>query len=181
MFFFFLRSLGISTKGKPRENMRPSQQSSLTIKSSVFDDHKMIPSRYTCEGENINPPLDIFNIPEEARTLALIVHDNDAPVPGGWTHWVLFNIKAELEVHIPQGRIPENSIQGITSFDSIGYGGPCPPSGTHHYEFRVYAIDSELSLDEGAKKFDLEHAMEGHVLATSNLIGHYCLNKDKKG
>lgn len=171
--FFILRSLGISPKGKPRINERPSQQNSLTITSSAFGDSEMIPARYTCEGENVNPPLEITNIPEETRSLALIMHDSDAPVPGGWTHWVLFNMKGGFKLEIPERKIPEDSIQGMTSFGKPGYGGPCPPSGIHHYQFRIYALDSELGLGENADKQHLEHAMEGHVLATANLIGLY--------
>ncbi|EKE25065.1 MAG: hypothetical protein ACD_5C00308G0002 [uncultured bacterium] len=171
--FFILRSFGISPKGKPRTTERPSQQATLTITSSAFDDYGMIPTRYTCEGENVSPPLEITNIPEEARSLALIMHDSDAPVPGGWTHWILFNIKVGAKVTIQERRIPEGAIEGFTSFGAQGYGGPCPLSGTHHYEFRLYALDSELSLSGNAKKHDLEHAMEGHVLAVSVLIGLY--------
>lgn len=171
--FIILRSFGISPKGKPRTNERPSQQATLTVTSSAFEDYGMIPMRYTCEGENVSPPLEITNIPEEARSLALIMHDSDAPVAGGWTHWVLFNIKVEAKVAIKERKIPEGAIEGITSFDTQGYGGPCPPSGTHHYEFRVYALDSEIPLSGNARKNDLEHMIEGHVLAVSILRGLY--------
>lgn len=171
--FFILRSLGFSVKGKPRQNERPSQQSSLTITSSAFENYGNIPMRYTCEGEDVSPPLEISNVPEEAKSLILIMHDSDAKVPGGWTHWLLFNVKADFKVNIAERKIPEGAMQGTTSFGKPGYGGPCPPSGTYHYEFRIYAIDSELPLSEKATKHDLEHAMEGHVLASANLMGLY--------
>lgn len=172
-YLFILRSMGISPKGEPRENERPSQQGSLTLKSSVFEENEMIPTKYTCEGENVNPPLEFINIPEAAKSLALLVHDSDAPIPGGWTHWIVFNIDPMINRKIAENSVPEGAIEGTTNFGLPGYGGPCPPSGTHHYEFRLYAIDSMLSLDENAKKADLEHALEGHVLAVTNLIGLY--------
>lgn len=150
----------------------------MKVTSSAFDDYAGIPIRYTCEGEDVSPPLEITNIPEEARTLAIIMHDSDAPVAGGWTHWVLFNVRADFKVEIPERKIPEEAVEGTTSFGRSGYGGPCPPSGTHHYEFRVYALDSEIPLDERATKNDLEHFMEGHVLAVSILMGLY--QKQKK-
>ncbi|KKQ60823.1 MAG: hypothetical protein US82_C0028G0003 [Parcubacteria group bacterium GW2011_GWC1_38_22] len=163
----------MSPKGKPRSEGRLGQQNTLTLTSSAFENNGMIPRRYTCEGENISPPLEISNIPSEAQSLALIVHDGDAPVPGGWTHWLLFNIDSMSAGQISENSIPRGAVEGQTSFGVSGYGGPCPPSGTHHYEFKLYALDSELALDEKAKKADLEHAMEGHVVGITNLIGLY--------
>lgn len=171
--FFALRSFGVSPKGGPRSNERPSQQSSLTITSSAFEGGGMIPRKFTCEGEDISPALEISNVPPEAQSLALIVHDNDAPVAGGWTHWVVFNI-SPMVTQIPENSAPGGgAVEGMTSFGAPGYGGPCPPSGTHHYEFRLYALDSELALDENATKADLEHAFENHVIMQANLMGLY--------
>lgn len=173
MTFFILRSLGISTKGKPRAQERPSQQGSLSISSSAFEDYGMIPMKYTCDGENISPPLEISNVPNEANSLALVMHDSDAPVEGGWTHWIVFNIKPESHIIFQEGSIPSGVMEGTTNFQKPGYGGPCPPSGTHHYEFRLYALNKQLSLGADTTKSDLEHAMEGNVIASAILMGIY--------
>ena len=128
----------------------------------------MIPARYTCQGEDISPALEIQSIPEGTKSLALIVDDPDAPA-GTWVHWVVFNIA-------PAGRIEESSspgLQGKTSFGNNAYGGPCPPSGTHRYYFKLYALDTALQLQEGVSKAALTQAMQGHILATAELVGLY--------
>lgn len=136
--------------------------------SSVFENNEKIPEKYTCDGENANPPLHIESIPKEAKTLALIVDDPDAPT-GTFVHWVVFNIKIIKDIR--EDSIPGK--EGINSFKKISYGGPCPPSGTHRYFFKVYALDSELDLDSSATKADVEKAMKNHVLAKGELIGLY--------
>ena len=170
--FFGLRSFGMSSKGVPRSQERPSQQSPMLLTSSAFGSGEMIPKKYTCEGENVSPPLEILNVPIEAQSLALVVHDGDAPTAGGWTHWVVFNIDP-LTIQIPAGSFPEGAIEGETSAGVSGYGGPCPPSGTHHYEFRLCALDSHLALGERAREADLEQAMVGHIISQTTLIGLY--------
>jgi Raf kinase inhibitor-like YbhB/YbcL family protein len=167
-----LRSKGISTKGAPKRESRPGAQTPMKIQSQAFENKGMIPTRYTCDGENVSSPLEISDVPMEAQSLALIMHDGDAPVPGGWTHWTLFNIDPAT-VEIAENSFPPGAIQGNTSLGVPGYGGPCPPSGTHHYEFRLYALDTRLALGEDAKKSDIERAMEGHILAQDTLIGLY--------
>ncbi len=140
----------------------------LTVSSPAFRHNGNVPSKYTCEGENVNPPLEIEGIPEGAISLVLIVEDLDAP-RGIFVHWVVFNIS-------PVTIIEENSVPGVEGINSFGnnfYGGPCPPSGTHQYVFAVYALDTTLTLDPTVTKNDVVEAMEGHILAKGELIGLY--------
>jgi Raf kinase inhibitor-like YbhB/YbcL family protein len=141
----------------------------LTITSPAFRGNGMIPSKYTCEGENSSPALHIEALPTGTRSLAIILHDPDAPIEGGFTHWVVWNID-------PIQDIPENfkgGTQGFNSADKSGYRGPCPPSGTHHYHFRIYALDTKLELPKNAHKDQLEKAMQGHILSEGDLVGLY--------
>lgn len=140
----------------------------LTITSPAFQHNSDIPLKYTCDGENVNPPLTIEGIPEGTKSLVLIVEDPDAP-RGTWIHWVVWNID-------PKTTIAEKSIpgtEGINDSKKHSYGGPCPPSGTHRYFFIVYALDIYLDLDSTATKEDVEKAMENHILAEGELIGLY--------
>ena len=143
----------------------------LRIKSPEFGNNEMIPSKYTCEGENVNPELKISGAGGNVKSLVLIMDDPDAPM-GTWVHWTLWNIDPETAV-IPQNSVPEGSVEGITSFRKPGYGGPCPPSGTHRYFFKLYALDTMLELDVEATAGDIENAMEGHILDSAELIGLY--------
>ena len=143
----------------------------MKIESPVFSNNQSIPPKYTCDGENINPPLKISNVPEEAKSLVLIVDDPDAPM-GTWVHWTVWNISPQTK-EIPEGAKLEGAVEGVTDFGSSGYGGPCPPSGKHRYFFKLYAIDRNLDLDSSAKKKDIEAAMEGHILEQAQLIGLY--------
>jgi len=143
--------------------------STITISSTSFTENGMIPIKYTCEGENISPALHFQNLPKEAVSLAIVVHDPDAPKAGGFIHWVAWNINPVLD-------IPENykgGEQGMNDARESGYMGPCPPSGTHHYHFKVYALDTILTLDKNASKTMLEKAMIGHILAEGDLVGLY--------
>ena len=144
----------------------------LKLISTVFSHNGHIPPKYTCEGENINPPLKVENIPDETRTLALIVEDPDAP-RGVFTHWIMWNISPNEA--IAEGSNP--SISGTNSFGKTGYGGPCPPSGEHRYFFRVFALDDELDLLAGATKEDLLNAMKEHIIASAELMGVYQKHK----
>lgn len=140
----------------------------MRLKSPEFEHNGMIPSKFTCDGIDVNPTLVIEDIPNETKSLALIMDDPDAPM-GTWVHWVVYNIP-------PLSRIDEDSIpgtQGKNDFRKLDYGGPCPPSGTHRYFFKLYALDGELDLEEGARKEDVEKAMEGHILAQAEFIGLY--------
>ncbi len=148
----------------------------ITVSSEAFMEGGAIPAEYTCDGRNVSPPLSWKGIPENAKSIALIMDDPDAPM-GTWVHWVLFNIPSNTE-KLPKG-IPKNptlgdgSRQGMTSFGRPGYGGPCPPSGMHRYYFKIYALDTMLDLQTNATKREVENAMKGHVLAQGELMGRY--------
>lgn len=144
------------------------EAASMIISSSAFDNGSQIPVRYTCDGENINPPLEFGNIPEGTQSLLLLVDDPDAP-SGSFIHWVVWDIP-------PVSRIDENSIPGTVGMNSVGqmkYSGPCPPSGTHRYQFMVFALDTELNLTGRASADQVEEAMQDHILAQGLLTGRY--------
>lgn len=143
----------------------------LTIASPAFTDGKAVPARYTCEGRDINPPLTFEGIPAGARSLALIVDDPDAPV-GIWIHWVAWNIPPDTR-EIGEGSLPTGAKQGLNDFGRNSYGGPCPPSGTHRYYFKLYALDTTLNLAASTTKAALEKAMQGHIVAEGRLMGTY--------
>jgi hypothetical protein len=148
------------------------QNSQMTITSPSFKNNETIPSNYTCSGVNINPELRIADVPAEAKSFALIVDDPDAP-GGTWTHWMLWNIDPATTV-IPEGGKPAQAVEGKTSFGRSGYGGPCPPAGKpHHYHFKLHALDTVLNLPAGADVRALEAALEGHVIASAELVGLY--------
>ena len=136
--------------------------------STAFENHIMIPRQYTCDGVNINPPLDFEDIPAEAKELALIVTDPDAPSKN-FAHWVIYNM--HVTSHIEENSVP--GTQGINDFGKINYGGPCPPSGQHRFHFKLYALDTNLGLFEGLSKAQLEMVMEGHILEKAEFIGVY--------
>jgi hypothetical protein len=155
-----------------RQSVKPKNlTSNMQLTSPAFEDKEKIPEKYTCDGENVNPPLVFSDIPEKTQSLALIVDDPDAAA-GTWVHWLMWNIDPGIR-GIKEDDIPDTAIEGTTSFGSVGYGGPCPPSGTHRYFFKLYALDTTLDLPESALKEDLEVAMEGHILDEAELIGIY--------
>jgi hypothetical protein len=158
----------ISIRSVPGEE---SKMSALSIASPAFSHQGMIPSKHTCDGADVNPPLSFANIPEKSKSLALIVDDPDAPM-GTWVHWVAWNIGPGTE-EIPENSVPQGTLQGTNDFKKQSYGGPCPPSGTHRYFFKLYALDASLPLKAGATKAQLEEAMKGHVLAQAELVGLY--------
>jgi len=141
----------------------------LVVKSSAFESKKPIPKKYSCDGNDINPPLTIEGTPKETKTLVLIIDDPDAP-SGTFDHWVVWNIPASTS------KIGENTVpgkQGINSARQPNYMGPCPPGGTHRYFFKVYALDIELNLGTNSRKKDVEKVMQDHILAKGELIGLY--------
>jgi len=148
----------------------------MEIKSTAFKEGEMIPSKYTCDGPDVSPPLEWSNVPENTKSFALINDDPDAPV-GTWVHWVIFNIPGnenKLEENIPKKEVLRNGArQGKNDFGRIGYGGPCPPGGTHRYYFKLYALKKELDLKPGSTKRELLKAMEGNVIAEAYLMGKY--------
>jgi len=143
----------------------------MEITSPAFGNNQEIPAKYTCDGKDVNPPLSFVYVPAEAKSLVLIMDDPDAP-GGTWVHWILYDISRQTK-SIAEHSIPAGAEQGITIFGKIGYGGPCPPSGTHHYHFKLYALDTQLSFISAPKKADVEQAMKGHILAQDELIGLY--------
>jgi Raf kinase inhibitor-like YbhB/YbcL family protein len=143
----------------------------IKISSSAFDHKGLMPSKYTCDGIDVNPLLALDNIPSGAKSLALIVDDPDAP-RGMWVHWVVWNIDPGTE-EIKENSVPAGANQGTNDFGKRDYGGPCPPSGTHRYFFKLYALDTKLSLGPDTTKAALEAAMKGHIIAQAEIIGLY--------
>ncbi|MBN2382127.1 YbhB/YbcL family Raf kinase inhibitor-like protein [bacterium] len=148
----------------------------LIITSTAFQSGGKIPARYTCKGEDVSPPLSWSGVPVGTQSLVLIMDDPDAPI-GTWVHWVYFNIPPDLtglpEKTVKSKRPQIGGIQGMTDFRMVGYGGPCPPSGTHRYYFKLFALDTELKLDSDATKVAVEKAMAGHILAKGTLMGKF--------
>jgi len=143
----------------------------LLMTSPAFKSGGTIPAAFTCDGPDVNPPLAIRNAPAGTRSLALIVDDPDAP-SGMWVHWVLWNIGPAVR-EIAENSVPAGAAQGRNDFRKTAYGGPCPPSGTHRYFFKLYALDTMLDLPGGTTKAGLEKAMGGHILARAELTGTY--------
>ncbi|MEO0255192.1 MAG: YbhB/YbcL family Raf kinase inhibitor-like protein [candidate division WOR-3 bacterium] len=148
----------------------------IIIKSSEFGYGEMIPVKYTCDGENISPPLEWEKIPEETKSFVLICDDPDAPM-GTWDHWILFNIPKDVKKLSPGiqplEKLENGAIHGKNSWGKLGYGGPCPPYGTHRYFFKIYALDTILDLKPGATKKEVLKAMEGHIIGYGELMGKY--------
>lgn len=140
----------------------------MKITSPDFKNNELIPKKFTCEGEDVSPCFVIESIPQQAKSLALIVDDPDAPM-GTWVHWVVYDMP-------PADRIEQDSFpgkQGMNDFGKRKYGGPCPPSGTHRYFFKVFALDAMLNLKEGLSKKELEHLLQRHILEKAELVGLY--------
>jgi Raf kinase inhibitor-like YbhB/YbcL family protein len=143
----------------------------MKITSSAFQEGGTIPEKFSKNGQNVSPELRIEGAPAEAKSLALIVDDPDAPV-GLFTHWLVWNIDAKTS-EVPEGSVPTGSVQGTNDFPGHRYDGPQPPSGTHRYYFKVFALDKMLDLKPGAKRKDVDAAMKGHVIAQGQLMGKY--------
>jgi len=149
----------------------------IQIASSAFAEGNLIPGKYTCDGEDLSPPLSWGGLPAQTQSLVLIADDPDAPV-GVWVHWVVYNMPPDLnglaEGLSKNSTLPGVGVQGMTDFGQPGYGGPCPPKGKpHRYFFRLYALDSRLDLPPGAKRAEVDRALHGHILAVGQLIGVY--------
>ena len=143
----------------------------LKLSSPAFKHNQMIPTKHTCDGADVNPSLLIENPPSEAKSLALILDDPDAPA-GTWVHWVLWNIDPKT-TEIREDSVPSGAEQGTNDFRKHDYGGPCPPSGTHRYFFKLYVLDTTLNLGAVTTKAALERAMKGHIVAQTELVGLY--------
>ena len=142
----------------------------MKITSSAFHQGANIPSKFTCDGSDTSPPLQIADVPSGAKCLVLIVDDPDAP-GGLFTHWLVWNISPQTG-SIAEGSAPKG-VQGANDFGKSGYRGPCPPPGTHRYSFKIFALDRELDLRSGAKRREVDAAMKGHVIAQGELVGRY--------
>ncbi|MFC1727358.1 YbhB/YbcL family Raf kinase inhibitor-like protein [Patescibacteria group bacterium] len=143
----------------------------MKLTSPVFASLGMIPPKYTCDGENVNPPLVIREVPPQAKSLVLIIDDPDAAM-GTWVHWLVWNIKPTVTM-IKENSLPEDCVQGLNGFGERKYGGPCPPSGTHRYFFKIYALDTEIYFESSVIKQNLLKEMQGHVIDHAELIGRY--------
>lgn len=143
----------------------------MELTSPAFNHEGNIPAKYSCDGDNISPPLEIKDVPEAARSLALIMDDPDAP-GGTFVHWTVWNIPANTS-RVEEGSLPPEAQAGMTSFGKAGYGGPCPPDGEHRYYFKLYALGGDIYLDPSATKEDLEKAMEPLILEKAELMGYY--------
>ncbi len=158
-------------------NCEVKEVTAMEIKSSAFKAQEKIPTKYTCDGADVSPPLNWTGIPEKTQSFALISDDPDAPV-GTWVHWVIYDIPSETG-DLPEGVAKKDALesgakQGVNDFRKVGYGGPCPPPGpAHRYFFKLYALDAKLNLPSKATKRDVEKAMEGHILAKAELVGLY--------
>ena len=146
-------------------------RASMLLTSPSFENNGLIPAKFTCDGGDINPELYVQNVPDGAKSLALIMDDPDAP-GRVFIHWLVWNIDPKTTI-IKQESRPTGSVEGRTDFGRVGYGGPCPPSGTHRYFFKLYALDATLDLPAGSGKNELEKTMKGRVLAETELVGLY--------
>lgn len=180
VLLFALGIGGIMAVYRNKQSLPPmKEKTSLKIESTAFIHDQLIPPRYTCDGEDAAPTITISGVPENAKSLALIMDDPDAP-RGTWVHWTMWNIDPKT-TEIVSGKAPVGAVQGfalsavegMTSFGKPGYGGPCPPSGTHRYFFKPYALDTILELEPSADKAALEEAMTGNVLTSAEIIGLY--------
>ncbi|AQT70103.1 putative kinase inhibitor protein [Anaerohalosphaera lusitana] len=171
-------TLCIAGCARDRDAAGKGEESEMTIEitSPAFEEGQSIPARYTDDGVNISPPLNWKGLPEEAKSLAIIADDPDAPAKT-WVHWVVYNISPESsgldEGMAKDEKMPDGTMQGMTDFGSVGYGGPAPPSGTHRYFFKIYALDKKLDMSPGAAKDELLKAMGGHIIAQGQLMGTY--------
>ena len=148
----------------------------MRVFSGAFEDGGVIPAKYTCDGENIIPPISISDVPDDAKSLALVMDDPDVPLTvrqdGNFDHWIIWNIPPHVSL-ISEGRVPEG-IEGKNTRGDNKYTGPCPPDREHRYIFKLYALDTELDLDPStATKGDLQAAMDGHIIETTQLMGRY--------
>ena len=148
----------------------------MKLTSAAFKEGGMIPKKYSCDDEDISPPLNWENIPSKTKELAMICDDPDAPM-GTWVHWVIYKISPQvkgLTENIPtEKKLSSGMVQGMNDFGRIGYGGPCPPGGTHRYFFKIYALDAVINLEPGATKAQVLRAIQGHILEETQLIGKY--------
>lgn len=173
VYFLLLKNYEKSVKLEVKDK----QINFMNLTSPVFKNNDKIPAKYTCDGENINPPLKISEVPEKAKSLVLIVDDPDATRGFTWLHWVVWNILPNTR-EIAENSVPDGgAVEGKTDFGKPGWGGPCPPTKTHRYFFKLFALDVVLDLSHDVSLDELQKAMEGHILDKSELIGFYSREK----
>ncbi len=152
----------------------------MKLTSKAFDNKGIIPPQFTCDGQDISPPLSWSKLPAETKSLALICDDPDAPGKT-WVHWVAYNLMPSThflpEAVAAGSKISGGGLQGVNDFKQLSYGGPCPPGGTHRYFFKLYALDQILNLQPGATKAELEVAMKSHIIDQGELMGYYSRNR----
>jgi hypothetical protein len=169
-------STGVTSEPTLSDPLAMEEAMTIELTSPAFAQGQPIPVKYTCQGEDISPALAWGEPPAGTQSFALIMDDPDAP-GGTWVHWVLFNIPASAR-GLPESidanpALPDGSLSGKNSWGRTGYGGPCPPGGTHRYFFKLYALDETLAINAGADKGELEKAMVGHILAYAELMGTF--------
>lgn len=157
-----------------KNKMQINAPQTINLTSSVFKNNEFVPVEYTCDGVNVNPPLNIANVPEMAKSLVLVIDDPDSPA-GTFTHWLVWNIDPNIK-EIKENSIPEGAIEGITTWGSQGYGGPCPQARGHRYFFKILALDEKLNILFSADINQVMKAVENHVLAQGELVGKYSRN-----
>lgn len=176
MLFLLFIACGKSDEKENKPQDKGGFEMVLKITSTAFEEGGPIPARFTCDGEDVSPSLSWSNAPEKTKSFALICDDPDAP-RGTWIHWVLYNLPSDVtelaEAIPPDDTLESGARQGMTSFGRPGYGGPCPPSGTHRYFFKLYALDTVLQFEQAADSQALLEAMKGHILAAGQLMGRY--------
>lgn len=164
----FLRSNNPNTQPDMQDEVG---REGMKLTSSAFEEGGLIPQEYTCDGDNISPPFSISQVTQSAQSLVLIITDPDAP-GGEFTHWLVWNIEPET-AEIAEGSLPDGAEEGTNNFNKKGYSGPCPPTGTHHYEFRLYALDTKLNLQTENNKSELLSVMDGHITQEALLTAVY--------
>ena len=167
LFLIFLLQPLLITAAEPETTATMK----MKISTTAFSERRPIPERFTADGSNVNPPLAISGVPREAKTLVLIVDDPDAPM-GTWNHWLVWNIKPDT-TSIPEDSVPRGAVVGCNDAGTAAYVGPSPPSGTHRYFFRLYALDTKFDLPAGSDRGALDEAMRNHIIAKSELLGRY--------
>ncbi|HEX4640869.1 MAG TPA: YbhB/YbcL family Raf kinase inhibitor-like protein [Chthoniobacterales bacterium] len=176
--FVFLVLVALALVGQAKDGNRKDEakrKKSMKISSSAFAEGAEIPVKYSRSGEDINPPLHIEGTPENAKSLALIMDDPDAPV-GLFTHWLVWNLDPRT-TEIAEHSVPKGAVEGTNDYPNAGYGGPQPPSGTHRYYFKIFVLDKTLDLRAGAKRKELDQAMKGHVIAEGQYMGRFTHRK----
>jgi Raf kinase inhibitor-like YbhB/YbcL family protein len=180
MAITMMGAMGCAAAEKPADLSKEGTEATMQITSTAFEHGDMMPVEYTADGANVNPALAWGKVPAGTKSLALICDDPDAPM-GTWVHWVVWNLpptSSGLPWAVPHGdAIAGGGLQGRNGSGKLGYSGPAPPSGTHRYFFKLYALDTELDLPAGSGKADLLKAMEGHILGSGELMGRYSREK----